>query len=99
MSKSQIAGDIIFLEIKRIERHIEDVLDEIEIINKKISELNKKKKQLYNKVETRRDLIQNVKKQGGELKRFVWASDDPNIIEMRNDILVAAKLIKEPAKS
>ena len=39
--------------------------------------------------------LTEAKKQATQLKKFIWTSDNPNIVELRNEILLAAKLIKD----
>lgn len=96
---NQIFNDIIASEITGIECEIELIDKEIKKVHNQISRRRKEIITLSDRRQNKQRLLKRTKSQGTKLKKFVWSTDDPNIIELRNEILVTAKLIQESGKS
>jgi len=92
---NEIIDDMINTEVTKIEKNLENVREKISECENEIAIKKQKIRQLL-EIEARyeRDL-EKAKKQMTKLKRSVWTSDNPNIVELRNQLLMTAKLIDD----
>lgn len=79
----------------RKEAEIEKAKENCFIVNKQATELRKVKDQLIRQRKSLDADLSRAKKELSKLKVDVWKSDNPNVVELRNQLLVAAKLIKD----
>lgn len=75
-------------EVNKNERQITKAEKQRDQLRKDIDRLENKQ---YDLVKT----LERVKKESAQLKKFIWTSDDPNIVILRDQLLLAAKLIKD----
>lgn len=68
---------------KLIEKYEAEYEKIYELISAQIDERNKL-----------RSKLEETKREATNLKKFIWSSNDQNIVELRNQLLMAAKLIK-----
>ncbi len=87
--------DLANLEIKAAEKRVKSVKREIKKIRKQMENLDTKNSELFGDLRDAEKALRNAESQAATLKRSVWSSKDPNIIELRNQLLLAAKLIKK----
>ncbi len=80
--------DVAQAEVDAVQKTIDLNKDQLIAAERKVSFLEKQREKLFVDLEV-------AKKQATHLKKFIWTSDDPNIVELRNQILLAAKLIKD----
>ncbi len=96
----QKVKDMAFAEVRAIEKEIEKTRTEMSNAVKTISRLEIKIDNLDDKLEVQNRSLRKAKRQAADLKKFVWSSDNPNIVELRGELLLTAKLIQdhEPKK-
>jgi len=68
---------------------------EIKKTQKQIVNLVKKEGQLDDELTDAEKSLTKTRRSAAKLKKSVWSSKDPNIVELRNQLLLAAKLIKD----
>jgi len=96
MSESkQPFDDLAYLEIDAAEKKVTSIESEIERIEKQIISLAKKGDKLENELRDAEKTLGKTRRSAAKLKKSVWSSKDPNIIDLRNQLLLAAKLIKD----
>ncbi len=87
--------DLAHAEINIIQKMIDENLRQAHEAVIEIERL----REVVNTLDERHDsLIKDLdkaKRQSSKLKKFIWTSDDPNITELRNEILLAAKLVQD----
>lgn len=88
-------NDLAYLEIDAAEKRVVSIESEIERIEKKIISLAKKGNRLEDELHDAEKTLGKTRRSAAKLKKSVWSSKDPNIIELRNQLLLAAKLIKD----
>ena len=72
--------------------------DNEKLIEKYTAEQDKMYRLKTNRINQRDKLkrkLAKAKREAANLKKFIWTSDNPNIVELRDQLLMAAKLIKE----
>jgi len=93
------ANDVIWAEVHSIEERIsvdntslEDMKLRSRLLQKQIDEFNQEVRKL-------KDQLKEKEKQAEtaliNLKKYVWESDSPEVIELRNELLLATKLTKD----
>lgn len=87
--------DLAYLEIDAAEKKVTSIESEIERIEKQIISLAKKGSRLEGELRDAEKTLKKTRRSATKLKKSVWSSKDPNIIELRNQLLLAAKLIKD----
>lgn len=94
--------DIINAGVIAVQESIANKNSEIEKskidLDEQLIELSKIEEQYLELIRQRESLdseLKNAKEELGKLKASVWRSSDPNVVELRNQLLMAAKLIKE----
>lgn len=85
---NQSFDDVSKAEIESIENNMIQTKEKMTILAEKHARLRVK----YDGLE---EDLDKARKQATNLKKFIWTSDDPNIATLRNEILLAAKLIKD----
>ncbi len=95
--KDFINAEIIAVEVEidNKDSEIEKTRTELELVSSRVSELRNRVEKLYGERTILQDNFKIAKDDLGKLKRSVWISDDPNVIELRNQLLLAAKLVKD----
>ena len=83
--------DKLLKELQKNEREIKKSEREAIKLEKKIDGLHMDRRRIRTDLEKARNQLST-------LKRYVWQSDNPNIVTLRNEILMAAKLIKDQGK-
>lgn len=91
----QALKDIAFIEVRAIEKSIEQTEKEMEDANKTIKRMETRIDNLDEKLYKQNKSLRSAKRQSADLKKFIWSSDNPNIVELRGELLLAAKLIKD----
>ena len=91
----QDANDAILAEVNAAERLVKKNQAQIRKAEREILKLESSISDLEIQQKTLIKNFENAKKQSARLKKFVWVSDDPNIVELRNQIMMAAKLIQD----
>lgn len=99
MATMKSYDDLTNAEIDAIQKKIDKASDDFENILVDQNEIYKKKEKLADKRYNLEQRLEKAKKESARLKRFIWTSDNPNIVELRNQILLAAKLIIDHPKS
>ncbi len=94
MSKQNFQ-DLANAEINAVEAQIVKAQDDLRKIDDRLLEYNKKREKILDNLVSLRVSLEKAKKQATMLKKFVWTSDNPNIVDLRNQLLLAAKLIKD----
>lgn len=87
--------DLVDADIQAVETQIDQVGDDLIKAKEKISEANTRKRSIENRLESLRVDLSRAKKQAITLKKFVWQSDNPSIVELRNQLLLVAKLTND----
>lgn len=87
--------DLANLEIEGVEKRVNTIKREIRKTQKQMKNLNNKESELYDDLRNAEKALRSTERQAATLKRSVWSSKDPNIIDLRNQLLLAAKLIKD----
>lgn len=88
-------NDLAYLEIDAAEKKVTSIESEIEGIEKQIISLAKKGNRLEDELHDAEKILTKTRRSAAKLKKSVWSSKDPNIVELRNQLLLAAKLIKD----
>ena len=91
--------DIVNAEVDAIQKQIDKAREARSGISKKIKDHEAERRRLSGRSEQLKKSLEHAKKESTRLKRFIWLSDNPNIVELRNQILLAAKLIIDQPKS
>jgi len=94
MSK-QSFQDLSNAEIDAVKAQIVEARDDLRKTDDRLLEYNKKRHKILENLESLKVNLERAKKQATVLKKFVWVSDNPNIVDLRNQLLLAAKLIKD----
>lgn len=87
--------DVANAEVEAIQAHIEKTEDEERKIIRRIERSESDLRRVHRDLEELWKSFHKAKKQVTELKKFVWKSNNPNMVALRNEILLAAKLIKD----
>jgi len=87
--------DLANLEIEAAEKKVVLIEREIKKTQKQIVNLVKKERQLDDELTDAEKSLTKTRRSAAKLKKSVWSSKDPNIVELRNQLLLAAKLIKD----
>lgn len=85
--------DLTNTEVDAIQKKIDKALSDFEKVEQDQQTIYKKKEKLADKRYNLEKELKRAKRQSTRLKKFIWSSDNPNIVELRNQILLAAKLI------
>ncbi len=91
----QTVKDMAFAEVQTIEKSIKKTVKEIRDSSNEIDRLEVKVDKLHDRHDRQKKSLEKAKRQATDLKRFVWTSDNPNIVELRSELLLAAKLLKD----
>ena len=91
----QSADDIINRQVLTIENDIAMINDDIHKTKDTIRKLDRKLEGLTDKRARLKKELDKAKTEMTALKRFVWQSDNPSVVALRNEVLLAAKLIKD----
>lgn len=91
--------DLTNTEVDAIQKKIDKALSDFDKAEQDQQAIYKKKEKLADKRRNLEKILKKAKNELTRLKRFVWTSDNPNIVELRNQILLAAKLIIDQPKS
>ena len=96
----QKVKDMAFAEVQEIEKEIKKTCTEMDSAQATILRMETRIDNLDDKLDDQRRLLRKAKRQAADLKKFVWSSDNPNIVELRGELLLTAKLIQdhEPKK-
>jgi len=98
MAKDKDVNDLITTEIDSIEKNLRRIHREMK---KAVREIEKQRKilgDLESQQWSAEKNLKTAKNQLTKLKRSVWNSDNPNIVELRSQLLLAAKLIQDHEK-
>ena len=87
--------DLASAEVDAIQKRIDKTEEERSRIIQQIEDLESKWQKLSDKNEQLQASLKKAQKQFTQLKRFNWTSDNVNIVDLRNQLLLAAKLIKD----
>lgn len=87
--------DLVKDEVDAIEALIIKSIDELNEVMDKIDKYMARQAFIADKIRLLKINLTDAKKQAGMLKKFVWTSDNPNIVELRNELLLVAKLTKD----
>ena len=87
--------DLAYLEIAAAKKKVISIEREIKKIQKQVISLGKKVDRLEDELCDAEKTLGKTRRSAAKLKKSVWSSKDPNIIELRNQLLLAAKLIKD----
>lgn len=87
--------DLANLEIEGDEKRVASIEREIKRTLKQIEKLRDKVLSLDDDLEDAEKALRKARTSAAKLKKSVWSSKDPNIIDLRNQLLLAAKLIKD----
>lgn len=87
--------DLAYLEIDASEKRVASIERDMKRTLKQIEKLRDKAFSLDNDLEDAEKALRKARRSAANLKKSVWSSKDPNIIELRNQLLLAAKLIKD----
>lgn len=94
MAKKSL-NDVAFAEVRAVERSIIQTTEEIDQTREELKTLRSERNRLGNERNKLTRKLNKVKKQPGVLKKLIWQSDDPEIVKLRNQLLLATKLVKE----
>ena len=87
--------DMAFIEVQAIEKELEKTLQEMENAYTTIKRMETRVDNLDENYRGQNRRLKKAKQQAADLKKFIWSSDNPNIVELRGQLLLAAKLIKD----
>lgn len=85
--------DLINAEVDAIQKKIDKTLSDFNKAEQDQQTIYNKKEKLTDKRRLLEKSLKKAKNESTRLKRFIWSSDNPNIVELRNQILLVAKLI------
>lgn len=88
-------NDMAFVEVRAIEKLMEKTTQEMENAYTTIKRMETRIDNLDDKYREQNRDLKKAKRQASDLKKFVWSSDNPNIIELRGELLLTAKLIQD----
>lgn len=95
MAPEETFNDLAYLEIDAAEKRVASIDSEIERTQKQVISLSEKVDRLEDELYDAEKTLREIRRSAAKLKKSVWSSKDPNIIELRNQLLLAAKLIKD----
>ena len=87
--------DLANAEVDAVQKRIDSLQSKDKKIKKQIQSLYTERERLEGQIDRARDSLSKAKKQSAKLKKLVWTSDNPNLVDLRNQILLAAKLIQD----
>ena len=95
--KDFINAEVITIEesLANKDSEIDEVTEEYLLARRQASKLDRHGDELRIQRKQLESDLKRAKDDLGKLKRSVWISDDPNVIELRNQLLLAAKLVKD----
>lgn len=91
----QTFDDLANLEVEGAEKRVASVEREMKRTLNQIERLRDKALSLDDDLEDAEKALRKARTAAAKLKKSVWSSKDPNIIDLRNQLLLAAKLIKD----
>lgn len=95
MTSKKTFNDLANLEIEGAEKRVNSIKREIKKIQKQIHNLSDKELHLEDDLDDAEGALRKTHRSAAKLKKSVWSSKDPNIVDLRNQLLLAAKLIKD----
>lgn len=95
MTATETFDDLANAEIDAAKKRIDSLERKDRKIKRQIESLYEEREHLENQIDHAYDSLNRAKKQSAKLKKLVWKSDNPNLVDLRNQILLAAKLIQD----
>lgn len=82
--------NLIQAEMDTVESALANIKKEQDKISKKIKRLEALENRLYDKADRLVDSLEHAKKESAKLKRMAWKSDNVNIVDLRDELLLLA---------
>ncbi|KKN00259.1 hypothetical protein LCGC14_1139500 [marine sediment metagenome] len=95
MVKKALDNDVALAEIRAIEASIVQAGEELEQTREELKTLRLERNRLGSERAKLTRKLNKIKNQPGMLKKLIWQSEDPEIVALRNQLLLATKLVKE----
>ena len=75
-------------EVEQIDLELQDIEEFIKNRNQEINDSEKRIRKMRRELETQRNKMK-------ALKAYVWKSIDPDVVRLRNELLMVVKLLKK----
>jgi len=95
VASEETFNDLAYLEIDAAGKRVASIESEIERTQKQVISFAEKVDRLEDELYDAEKALKEIRRSATKLKKSVWSSKDPNIIELRNQLLLAAKLIED----
>ncbi|KKN00260.1 hypothetical protein LCGC14_1139510 [marine sediment metagenome] len=95
MAKKKTFDDLIQMEMGTIQSEIDKLQREQNKISKRIKALEIQDDRLWRKAGRLTISLETAKKDSAKLKRMAWKSDNPNVVDIRDQLLLVAKKLQD----
>lgn len=95
MAKKKTFDDLVQIEMDTIQSEIDKLQREQDKISKRIKDLEIQDDRLWRKAGRLTTSLGTAKKESAKLKRMAWKSDNPNVADLRDQLLLAAKNLQD----
>lgn len=92
---NELIDEIALNKVYTIKKSITETQEKVEQICQEIKALTLRRKTLNQEYKNLTIYLNEAKKQSSALKKLIWKSNDPEIVSLRNQLLLAVKLVKE----